>query len=54
MEKERLAAEAENIKRYAEIQEKRAMERQQKRKEANAALAKVQQNLAIELEEKQR
>ena len=49
-----MAAEAENIKKYAEQQDRRAAERQQKRKEANAALAQVQQNLAQELEEKQR
>ena len=49
-----MAAEAENIKKYAEQQDIRAAERQQKRKEANAALAQVQQNLAQELEEKQR
>ena len=54
LEKQRLAAEAENIKKYAEQQDIRAAERQQKRKEANAALAQVQQNLAQELEEKQR
>ena len=49
-----MALEAENIKKYADEQEVRAAQRGQKRKEANAALARVQENLAIELEEKQR
>ena len=54
VEKARLEAEAENIKQYAKEQEKRAIERQIKRKEANAALAQVQENLAAELTENQR
>ena len=54
VEKARLEAEAENIKQYAKEQEKRAIERQIKRKEANAALAQVQENLAAELAENQR
>ena len=54
VETARLEAEAENIKQYAKEQEKRAIERQIKRKEANAALAQVQENLAAELTENQR
>ena len=54
VEKARLEADAENIKQYAKEQEKRAIERQIKRKEVNAALAQVKENLAAELAENQR
>jgi len=54
VEKARIEAEAQNIKQYATQQEKRATERQIKRKEANQALEQAQASLAAELDAAQK